>query len=127
MKRIVPTLRSVASVLAGYVLLAATNMAFVMLFFVPPTPGWSSPGIFAVATPYTFLCGFLTGYLVEKIAGRRRPLHAAIVASLMGAVIVVSLIINVAAEPTWYRLEYLILMVLSTVLGGRFTSLRRSS
>ena len=119
MRRILPSLRSLASAVTGYTLLAFANMGFVMVFFVPPIPDWPTLGVLCAAIAYTIPSCLFVGYLVGLIAGRRELIHAAIVAGAMAIVIAISLIIDVAVEPAWYKVTYLATMTPATLWGGR--------
>jgi hypothetical protein len=110
--------RSIASFVVGYVLLAAANMAFVMFWFVRPLADWSRVPILALAIPYTAVTAGIVGYVVGRIAGRSEMVHAVAVALVMGAVIAVSLVIDVAAEPAWYKWAYLATMIPGMLFGG---------
>ena len=118
MRRFTVVLRSVGSVLSGYVFLALANMLFVMLWFVNPVAELSLTWILMLAIPYTLFTAGLGGFVTALIAVNKRKWYAAVVAALMGIVIVMSLIIDVAVEPAIYRWLYLFLMIPATVYGG---------
>ncbi len=118
MPRIGLFLRSLGSITVGYLLLALTNMLFVILWFVQPIAPWPVLAIVALSVPYTLLCALAAGYVAAWIAARRERIHAFVLAGMMGVVIIVSLVIGVAVEPAWYKGIYLVVMVPATVLGG---------
>ena len=118
MPRIGLFLRSLGSIAVGYLLLALTNMLFVILWFVQPIAQWSVLAIVALSVPYTLLCALAAGYVAGWIAARRERIHVFVLAGMMGVVIIVSLVIGVAVEPVWYKGIYLVVMVPATVLGG---------
>lgn len=120
-------LRSLGSILLGYIVLAVTNMAFVILWFVRPMVDWPPISIALLSIPYTVVCGFAAGYLAAWVAGRHKRMHAIVLASLMGAVIVYSIVIDVAAEPTWYKWIYLCMMIPATLWGGYVRSQRTAN
>lgn len=113
--------RSIAAIILGYIILSFSNMAFVIAFFIQK---WFETGILiAVLTVlYTALTSAIGGYLLAMIAGRKQQLHGIIVACMVGAVIVFSMIIDVAVEPLWYKIIYLIVMVPATIVGTRLKS-----
>ena len=124
MRRIGLVLRSLGSIVVGYLLLALPNMLFVTLWFIQPIAEWPVLAILALSVPYTLLCALAAGYVAAWIAARRERLHALVLAGIMGVVIIVSLVIDMAVEPVWYRVVYLVVMVPATVLGGHLRAHR---
>ncbi len=112
------SLRSVAAVFGGYLLLALTNMAFVIFRFVQQSVTWDPILTLFVAIPYTLGCGALAGYLIGWIAGRYELRHAGFVATLMVLVTLLAMTLGQAVEPRWYQIAYAIVMAPSVVLGG---------
>ena len=118
LKSIVLTaIRSLASFFAGYSVLALTNMGFVLAVFAGGS-SHPSAGIVVAGIPYTVASTVLAGWLTARIAPRGRMGHAAAVSLAMGAVITVSIIVDVSIEPTWYKAAYLIIQLPGTMAGG---------
>ena len=118
MHRLTRWLRSLGSLVAGYLLLVLTNMLFVIAWFVQPIAAWPPLAIAAVCVPYTLLCALGAGYATAWVAGRRERFHVGVLVALVGVVTVISLVLDVAAEPTWYKLLYFAGMAPATLLGG---------
>ena len=127
MRRFTVILRSVGSVISGYMFLALANMLFVMLWFVNPVLDLSLTWILILAIPYTLVTACLGGFVTALIAVSKHKWYAAVVAVLMGIVIVISLIIDVAIEPAIYRWLYLFLMIPATVYGGILFEQRKNN
>ena len=112
--------RSVLGVILGYLVGAAAGMGVVAWLFgseAEPTVGPVVAGL-AVLLAVLVLAGFLAG----TVAGRRRLLHAGIVAGLTALVIVASLAKGPAVEPVWYRVLLLVLGSGAILLGGRLAT-----
>ncbi|MFQ5526589.1 MAG: hypothetical protein ACE5GX_10045 [Thermoanaerobaculia bacterium] len=111
------TLRSALGVILGYLVGAATGMGVVAQLFggdAEPGTGAVSLGILVFAVAQV-----LAGFLAGTIAGRKRLLHAGIVAGLFALVTVASLVKGSAVEPTSYRLIILVVGTGAVLVGGR--------
>jgi len=110
--------RSGLSVIAGFTLLSITGMSYAIVFYVGPLRSIGLTAIFLISIPYNLLCAVGVGYLVALIAGRRIMFHAYVVASLLVAISIVSMVLDIALEPLSYKIVYMILMAAGTILGG---------
>lgn len=117
------TLRSVLGVVLGYLVCAATGMGVVAWLFgsdVESGIGRRVVGLLVFVATQT-----LAGFLTATIAGRRRLLHAGIVAGLFALVTLASLLKGSAVEPTWYRIMVLVAGTATILFGGHLaTSIR---
>ena len=114
------TLRSVLGVILGYLTVAAAGMGVVSKLFggdLQPALGAAAAGILALA-----LAQVLAGFLAATIAGRRRLLHAGIVAGLFALVTVASLINGSAVEPVGFRVIALAVGIGAILFGGRLAA-----
>ncbi|MGH1362187.1 MAG: hypothetical protein ACRBF0_01440 [Calditrichia bacterium] len=111
-------LRSIASILVGYFILAVSNMTFVVMNYVQPVFNWD-PAIKIIASiPFNLLFSLLGGYVATRIAGHSETKHAVVLATIMALVTTISIIIAVSVEPTSYKMVYLLTMVPATIWGG---------
>jgi hypothetical protein len=110
------TLRSVLGVVLGCLIGAATGMGVVTWLFGGDIEGGVGPwlvGILVFAAAQ-----ILAGFLAATIAGRRRLLHAGIVAGLFALVRLVEVLKGSAVEPTWYRIMVLLVGTAAILFGG---------
>ncbi len=114
------TLRSVLGVILGYLVGAATGMGVVASLF----GGEGAPGIGPVVAGVLIfaLAQVLAGFLAGTVAGRRKVLHAGIVAGLFALVTLASLLKGSAVEPAWYRIIVLVIGAGAILLGGRLST-----
>lgn len=114
------TLRSVLGVILGYLVGAATGMGVVAQLF----GGDAEPGVGPVIAGILIftVAQVLAGFLAGTIAGRRRLLHAGIVAGLFALVTLASLFQGSAVEPAWYRIIVLVVGAGAILLGGRLAT-----
>ena len=114
------TLRSALGVILGYLVGAAAGMGVVAWLFGAE----GEPGTGVVSLGILLFAGvqMLAGFLAGTIAGRKRLLHAGIVAGLFALVRVASLVNGSAVEPTWYRLVTLVVGAGAILLGGHLAS-----
>jgi hypothetical protein len=111
-------LRSGASIIVGYAILAMTNMAFVMIWYVRPIAMLDPLLILSFSIVYNFVCSVGAGFVVAMIAGRLHIMHATIAASMMAIVTIISMVIDIAVEPLSYKIAYFAVMLAGTILGG---------
>lgn len=116
-------LRSVLGVVLAYLVGVAAGMyVFVWLFGGEAEPG---AGPMVVGVLIFAAVQILAGFLAATIAGRKRLLHAGIVAALFALVTLASLLKGSAVEPTWYRIMVLVVGTAAILFGGRLaTSIR---
>ena len=114
----VQVIRSIGSVSAGYLILALTNMAYVVMWYVNPVADWSPTIIIAASVPFTFVCSLIGGYACGWVAGRSEMLHAVVLAGIMTAITIANIVLAVAVEPTEYKIVYLVTMVAGTLFGA---------
>ena len=117
---------STVAIVIGYVILAGMNMAFVIYWFIN---GNGSSNVLATgiaAVLFTSVCALFGGYITALIARRTEVRHTVILAVIMGTVIIFSLIANVAVEPQWYKVIYLLTMVPATIAGGRLRLIQKT-
>lgn len=120
------TLRSALGIVLGYLFGAAAAMGVVAWLFGGDVGNRAGPwivGALALASAQT-----LAGFLAATVAGRRRLLHAGIVAGLFALATLASLLRHSAVEPTWYRIMVLFVGPAAILFGGRLaTSFRLRS
>ena len=117
------TLRSVLGVVLGYLIGAATGMGVAAWLFGGDAKSGVGPWLIAIlvfAGAQT-----LAGFLAATIAGRRRLLHAGIVAGLFALVTLASLIRRSEVGPSWYPIMVLGVGTAAILFGGHLaTSIR---
>ncbi len=114
------TLRSVLGVVLGCLVGAAAGMGVAAWLFAGEARSGIGPWLVAVllfAAAQT-----LAGFLAATIAGRRRLLHAGIVAGLFALVTLASLLKGSAVEPSWYRMVVLLVGSAAILLGGHLAA-----
>jgi len=109
--------RSVLSVVAGYLLFAASAFLIFLLFKRPPhqaAPLW----FMVVTTMIGMLFAFLSGYIAGLLA-RRNPLgHAIGVAAVLALGASVSLVSTLGKGAIWTQVAAIVLMAPSVIAGG---------
>ena len=113
----IPTLRSIGAVLAGYLVFAVSGALLFML------TGWdphaAAPvGVIVLSTLYGITFALLAGYLATSLAGRAPLGHAIAVAGLIGLGAIVSMVMSAAGAALWSQLSALVLMAPSAAFGG---------
>jgi hypothetical protein len=108
-------IRSIASVLAGYLVFALGSSAFVYVWFIQ-----RRSAVDVVSILLSLVClaaiGLAGGFVTSLIAGRRALLHCGIVAALVGLVTIGNLLMGVAAEPVWYKALVFVVFVPALLL-----------
>lgn len=110
-------LRSVAAVLAGYVLIsAAVELLFHLTGRNPYAP--ASQGFVILTTVYGFFFAALGGYLAARIAGRLVLMHGAVLACLIGLIAVLSLFAELGSGSIWSQIVALLFMAPAVMIGA---------
>ena len=113
----IASLRSVAAVLAGYVLFAVCSYAvFRVSGYDPHAPAPAAFMLGAVASGVAF--GLAGGYLAGLLAGRRPLAHGIAVAVVLAAGATVSLAATLGHGAVWSQAAALGLMAPAAALGG---------
>ena len=120
------TLRSVLGVVLGYLVGTAAGIGIEAWLFGDDLEGEIGPRLLALVV----LAGAyaLAGFLAATIAGRRRLLHAGIVAGLFALVTLTTLAKvgkGFEVEPTWYAISVLGVGATAILLGGYLATLIR--
>ena len=110
-------LRSIAAVIAGYVVFAVSAVA---LFVIAGRDAQAAApvGFMIFSTVYGMLFAGLAGYLAARIAGRRELLHAAIVTTIIAAGAVSAIFTRPEGGTIWAQLAAVLLMAPAATLGG---------
>ena len=110
-------LRSIAAVLVGYVVFAASSFAvFRLSGHAPHAPAPVPFMLLAIASGVVFAA--LGGYVAGSLAGRRPLAHAVAMAALLAAGATASLVSTLGHGAIWTQVAALTLMAPSAVLGG---------
>jgi hypothetical protein len=109
-------IRSVAAVVAGYVVFAASAALLFQLSGVDPhAPSSATFKIGSIIWGVVF--ALVAGWLTARVAARRPGTHAAILAALIAAGALISLLAS-SSEATWSQLAALLFMSPAAWLGG---------
>jgi hypothetical protein len=117
-------LRSIAGVAAGYLVFA---LSAVLLFQVSGQDPKSFPELWFLvgSTLYGIAFATLGGFVAAVIAGRRPALHAIVVAAIIGALALVSLIASLGRGSVWSEIAVLFFMTPAAAIGGFIRDRRR--
>ncbi len=117
------TLRSVLGIVLGCLVGAAAGMGVVTWLFGGDAESGVGPGLVAILV--FAVAQTLAGFLAATIAGRRRLLHAGIVAGLFALATLVSLARGSDVGATWYPIMVLVVGTAAILFGGHLaTSIR---
>ncbi len=109
--------RSVAAVLAGYLLFAVP--AVILFHLTNRAPRQPASVAFILAsTVYGVIFAGLGGFAAARIAGRAPLLHAAVLACLLGLIALVSLLAQLRSGVIWSQLTAIVFMAPAAVVGG---------
>jgi hypothetical protein len=110
-------LRSILAILAGYLVF---GISAALLFNVSGQDPRLTPGIgfIVFSSVYGAAFALLAGYFAAAFAGRRPLLHASILAGLLGAIALASLISKLGNASPWSEIAVLVLMVPAAMAGG---------
>ena len=106
-------LRTIAAVLIGYVVFAMASMMLVGQVMDREGPVIVVVGLVALA-----MIGLAAGYVASSIAGGKGRLTGCILAGLVAVATLANLVMQLGAEPTWYKVGTLILTAPMILLVG---------
>lgn len=113
-------LRGIASVVAGYVLAAYANMAWVMWWHVGERP--LNVVLLGLLTAVMFAAsGWVAGALLKLIAGPAARVAGNVAAALLVLAGVVNLAMGAALEPGWHTLMAILIQAPVLLLGSRLS------
>lgn len=118
------TLRSIGSVVLGYLLFALSALLFFQLSGQRPHAA-ASPSIMAASVLVGVIAAFAGGFLAARLAGRKPVVHGAAVAAILAVGAIVSLVSTLGHGAIWSQVAALALMAPSAVLGA-WTCARRA-
>ena len=110
-------LRSIASVLLGYVLFAVSAFLFFQWSGQRPHAE-AAPGVMAASIVVGVAAAVAGGYLAAWLAGRKPLLHGVAVAGVLAAGAIVSLAGTLGHGAIWSQVAALALMAPGAALGG---------
>lgn len=113
----VQALRSIGSVVLGYLVFALSAFAFFLLTGQPPhatAPLSIMLGCIVVGIVFAFL----GGYLAASLAGRNPAAHGLAVAAILAAGAAISLVSTIGHGAIWTQVAALVFMAPSAALGG---------
>ena len=119
------TLRSVLGIVLGCLVGAATGMGVATWLFGGDAATGVGPWLVAILV--FAVAQTLAGFLAATIAGRRRLLHAGIVAGLFALVTLASLTRGSEVGPTWYPFMVLGVGTAAILFGGHLATAIRLS
>jgi hypothetical protein len=117
------TLRSVLGVVLGLLVGIAAGVGVSVWLFGGESDGGSGPWLAAVLV--FALAQILAGFLTATIAGRRRLVHAGIVAGLFALSTVAAIIRRFEIEPGWYWATVVCVGAVAILLGGYLATMIR--
>ncbi|MEO7273981.1 MAG: hypothetical protein ABIX28_12555 [Vicinamibacterales bacterium] len=110
-------LRSIAVVILGYIVFAVSAAMFFQGLGVNPHAPQSAAFVAGTAA-FGMAFAFLGGLIAARLAPGRRPLHAGLVAVLIAAGAVGSLLASPPTDGTWSQWMAVLLMAPSAALAG---------
>lgn len=110
-------LRSIISVLVGYLLFALSAFAFFQISGQPPHQD-APPALMLGSIAVGVVAAFLGGYIAAWLAGRRPLAHGVAVAVVLAVGAIVSLASTLGHGAIWSQLAALLLMAPSAAFGG---------
>jgi hypothetical protein len=109
-------MRSVAAVVAGYVVFAASAALLFQLSGVDPHAP-SSTGFKIGTIVWGVVFALVAGWLTARVAARRPGTHAAILAALIAAGALISLLAS-SSGSIWSQIAALVFMAPAAWIGG---------
>lgn len=111
-------LRSIASVILGYLVFALSAGAFFQLSGQPPHAD-APLAIMLASFVVGVVAAFAGGYLAARLAGRKPAAHGVAVAVVLAIGATVSLVSTIGNGAIWSQIAALALMAPSAALGGQ--------
>ena len=111
------TVRSIGSVIVGYLVFALSAVAFFQLSGQPPHAQAPLP-IMIASILVGIVSAFAGGYLAARLAGRRPFAHGIAVALILALGASVSLVSTMGHGAIWSQVAALLLMAPSAAIGG---------
>jgi hypothetical protein len=112
-----PILRSIGSVIVGYMVFALSTLAFFQLSGQAPHAE-APPSIMLTSILVGIAAAMAGGYLAALLAGRKPAAHGLAVAALLAIGATVSLVSTLGHGASWSQVSALALMAPSAALGG---------
>lgn len=110
-------LRSIGSVILGYLLFAVSAFLFFQLSGQRPHAA-AAPVVMAASIVVGGVAACAGGFVAARLAGRKPLLHGTAVAVVLAAGAIVSLVSTLGHGAIWSQVAALVLMAPSAVLGG---------
>lgn len=110
-------LRAVAGVVLGYVIVAGALSLLVMTWWINEWLPVSLSWIVAIMIAL-MLAGWLAGTLARIVAGDFARVSVYVLAALTALVMTINIILDVAAEPLWFKALVLALTLPSILISG---------
>ena len=111
------TLRSIGSVVVGYLLFAVLAFLFFQLSGQPAHAA-APPSIMVTSILVGVVAAFAGGFVAAYLAGRKPLAHGVAVAAVLAAGAIASLASTVGHGAIWSQVAALLLMAPSAALGG---------
>lgn len=110
-------IKSVAAIIAGYVVMAIAIVALFAAWFGPES-GVPAKGFLIYSLAYGFFAATTGGYVTALVAGRAELKHAVGLAVVAVTMAIISAIMNAGREPLWYQFANVVVMTDGVLLGG---------
>jgi len=112
-----PILRSIAAVIAGYLVFALSAAALFQLSGMNPHGG-ASMAFMALTTLYGMVFAGLGGILAVRLSATRLPAHAWAVAGLIAIGAGISLLLSPTTDARWSQITAILFMAPAAALAG---------
>ncbi len=109
--------RAVGAVILGYVLVAGGLSLIVMTWWINEQLPVSVPWVAAIVVGLAVL-GWVAGKTARLVAGEFARTSALVLAALTTLVMTANIILNVAAEPLWFKTAVLVVTVPCIIIAG---------
>jgi len=106
-------IRAFGAVVVGYLIYAVSSMLLVGLVMAQKGPIMVGLACVALAA-----IGWVAGFVAVKVAGSMRRPAAFILAGLISAATIANLVLQLGAEPTWYKIATLLLTVPAILIAS---------